>query len=74
MSATVLYGPGDIRFEDRETPRIEKPTDAIVRIAATCVCGSTLASTISLEKKSEGSRGRRALTLVVVAAPSRRRR
>ena len=42
MRGTVLYGPGDIRFEDRETPRIEQPTDAIIRIAATCVCGSDL--------------------------------
>src|SRR3954466_13342137 len=42
MRGTVLYGPGDIRFEDRETPRIEKPTDAVIRIAATCVCGSDL--------------------------------
>ena len=42
MQGTVLYGPGDIRFEDRETPRIEKPTDAVIRIAATCVCGSDL--------------------------------
>src|SRR4051794_21796965 len=42
MRGTVLYGPGDIRFEDRETPRVEEPTDAIVRIAATCVCGSDL--------------------------------
>src|SRR3954469_6262499 len=42
MRGTVLYGPGDIRFEDRETPRIEAPTDAIIRITATCVCGSDL--------------------------------
>src|SRR3954467_15206430 len=42
MRGTVLYGPGDIRFEDRETPRIEKPTDTVIRIAATCVCGSDL--------------------------------
>ena len=42
MRGTVLYGPGDIRFEDRETPRIEEPTDAIIRITATCVCGSDL--------------------------------
>ncbi len=42
MKGTVLYGPGDIRFEDRETPRIERPTDAVIRIAATCVCGSDL--------------------------------
>lgn len=42
MKGTVLYGPGDIRFEDRESPRIEEPTDAVIRIAATCVCGSDL--------------------------------
>src|SRR3954466_1015059 len=42
MRGTVLYGPRDIRFEDRETPRIEVPTDAVIRIAATCVCGSDL--------------------------------
>ena len=42
MQGTVLYGPGDIRFEDREMPRIEQPTDAVIRIAATCVCGSDL--------------------------------
>ena len=40
MRGTVLYGPGDIRFEDREAPRVEAPTDAVIRIAATCVCGS----------------------------------
>lgn len=42
MKATVLYGTRDVRFEDREDPRIEKPTDAILRISATCVCGSDL--------------------------------
>src|SRR5574340_1272779 len=42
MRATVLYGPRDIRFEDRETPTIEEPTDALIRIAVTCVCGSDL--------------------------------
>jgi threonine dehydrogenase-like Zn-dependent dehydrogenase len=42
MRGTVLYGPKDIRFEDLETPRIEKPTDAVIRITATCVCGSDL--------------------------------
>jgi threonine dehydrogenase-like Zn-dependent dehydrogenase len=42
MRGTVLYGPGDIRFEDRETPKIENTTDAVIRIAATCVCGSDL--------------------------------
>ena len=42
MRGTVLYGPRDVRFEDREAPRIQKPTDAILRMAVTCVCGSDL--------------------------------
>jgi threonine dehydrogenase-like Zn-dependent dehydrogenase len=42
MKGAVLYGPRDIRFEDRETPRIVEPTDAIIRMALTCVCGSDL--------------------------------
>ena len=42
MLGTVLYGPGDIRFEERETPKIMEATDAVIRIAATCVCGSDL--------------------------------
>ena len=42
MRGTVLYGPKDIRFEVRETPTIVKSTDAIIRISATCVCGSDL--------------------------------
>jgi threonine dehydrogenase-like Zn-dependent dehydrogenase len=42
MRGAVLYGPRDVRFEDRETPKIVEPTDAIVRISCTCVCGSDL--------------------------------
>jgi threonine dehydrogenase-like Zn-dependent dehydrogenase len=42
MKGTMLYGPGDIRFEDVPDPKIEAPTDVIIRIAATCVCGSDL--------------------------------
>ncbi len=42
MKGTVLYGPGDVRFEDRPDPIILQPTDAIVRLTATCVCGSDL--------------------------------
>jgi threonine dehydrogenase-like Zn-dependent dehydrogenase len=38
----MLYGPGDIRFEDRPEPAISKPTDAILRLSATCICGSDL--------------------------------
>lgn len=42
MLATVLHGPGDVRFEDVAEPEILKPTDAIIRLAATCICGSDL--------------------------------
>jgi threonine dehydrogenase-like Zn-dependent dehydrogenase len=42
MRGTVLYGPGDVRFEEREDPGIVEPTDAVIRMAATCVCGSDL--------------------------------
>src|SRR5881409_4219659 len=42
MRGAVLYGPRDLRFEERDTPTIIKPTDAIIRISATCVCGSDL--------------------------------
>ena len=42
MRGTVLYGPGDVRFEERETPKIVEATDAVIRLAATCVCGSDL--------------------------------
>jgi len=42
MRGAVLYAPGDVRVEDRPDPRIEAPTDAILRLSATCVCGSDL--------------------------------
>jgi threonine dehydrogenase-like Zn-dependent dehydrogenase len=42
MQGTMLYGPRDIRFEDRPEPTIIKPTDAILRLSATCICGSDL--------------------------------
>src|SRR3982751_3361639 len=42
MKGTMLYGPKDVRFEDVPDPRITAPTDAVIRMAATCVCGSDL--------------------------------
>jgi threonine dehydrogenase-like Zn-dependent dehydrogenase len=42
MKATIMYGPRDVRFEERDHPKIIKPTDAIIKISATCVCGSDL--------------------------------
>jgi threonine dehydrogenase-like Zn-dependent dehydrogenase len=42
MQGTVLYGPRDVRFEEVPAPTITQPTDAVIRIAAACVCGSDL--------------------------------
>src|SRR5919202_3363148 len=42
MRGAVLYGPRDLRFEERDEPTIIEPTDALIRMAATCVCGSDL--------------------------------
>src|SRR5438132_7173145 len=42
MRGAVLHGPGDIRVENRPDPTIVEPTDAIVRLSATCVGGSDL--------------------------------
>jgi len=42
MRVTTIHGPGDIRLEDRPTPQITAPTDAVIKIAAGCICGSDL--------------------------------
>jgi threonine dehydrogenase-like Zn-dependent dehydrogenase len=42
MRGAVLYGPRDVRFVEREDPKIVEPTDAIIRMSATCVSGSDL--------------------------------
>jgi threonine dehydrogenase-like Zn-dependent dehydrogenase len=50
MRGAVLYAPGDVRVDDRPDPTIEQPTDAIIRLAATCVCGSDLWPYRGIEK------------------------
>lgn len=42
MLGTVLRAPGDIRCEEVAEPKIQKPTDAIIKLSASCVCGSDL--------------------------------
>ena len=42
MQGAVLDGPRDVRFEERPAPTIVEPTDAIIRLSATCICGSDL--------------------------------
>jgi len=42
MRGAVLYGPRDVRVETLEDPTIRKPTDAIIRLSVSCICGSDL--------------------------------
>ncbi|WP_285543139.1 zinc-dependent alcohol dehydrogenase family protein [Streptomyces lavendulae] len=42
MRATVIYGAGDVRIEDVPDPRVHQPTDAVVRVLSSCICGSDL--------------------------------
>jgi len=42
MKGAVLHGPYDVRFEERADPTIVEPTDAIIRLSASCICGSDL--------------------------------
>ncbi|MGN9789553.1 zinc-dependent alcohol dehydrogenase family protein [Streptomyces sp. OZ13] len=42
MRGAVIHAPGDVRFETLDDPMILKPTDAVIRTAVTCVCGSDL--------------------------------
>ncbi|ONM48521.1 zinc-dependent alcohol dehydrogenase family protein [Nocardia donostiensis] len=42
MRGVVMNAPGDIEVVEREDPMIIEPTDAVVRITATCICGSDL--------------------------------
>jgi threonine dehydrogenase-like Zn-dependent dehydrogenase len=42
MRGVVMHSAGDVRVEEREDPRIIEPTDAVIRLTATCICGSDL--------------------------------
>jgi threonine dehydrogenase-like Zn-dependent dehydrogenase len=42
MRGAVLHAPREVRLEQRDDPTIVEPTDAIIRLSATCICGSDL--------------------------------
>ncbi|MFC0315483.1 zinc-dependent alcohol dehydrogenase family protein [Gordonia phosphorivorans] len=42
MRAVMMYGPGDVRIDDVDPPTLTRPTDAIIRVTDTCICGSDL--------------------------------
>jgi threonine dehydrogenase-like Zn-dependent dehydrogenase len=42
MKAVVFHAIGDIRLDDVREPKLEKPTDAIVRLTSSAICGTDL--------------------------------
>jgi threonine dehydrogenase-like Zn-dependent dehydrogenase len=54
MRATVMYAAGDVRIENVPDPRIEEPTDAIIRVVRASICGSDLWPYGSLEPQETG--------------------
>ena len=53
MKGAVIHGPRDVRFEERDTPKIIESTDAVIRTSATCICGSDLWSYRGLNEITE---------------------
>lgn len=65
MRATLMYGPGDVRIGHVPDPRIERPTDAIIRITRACICGSDLWPYHDLAPTPEGQQmGHEAIGIV----------
>ncbi|GAA2234781.1 alcohol dehydrogenase catalytic domain-containing protein [Kitasatospora cystarginea] len=56
MRATVIHGPNDIRIEEVPDPRIQRPTDAVVRVVNACICGSDLWAYRGVAAREAGQR------------------
>jgi len=56
MRATVMYGAGDVRVENVPDPTLTEPTDAVVRVLRSCICGSDLWPYRSMPATTEGRR------------------
>jgi threonine dehydrogenase-like Zn-dependent dehydrogenase len=54
MRATYLYGAGDVRVIDAPEPGIIDPTDALVQVTRSCICGSDLHPYHSLPANPDG--------------------
>ena len=54
MRGAVLHAPGDVRLEVRDDPTIVEPTDAVVRVLRSCVCGSDLHPYHSMPASEQG--------------------
>jgi threonine dehydrogenase-like Zn-dependent dehydrogenase len=56
MRATLIYGAGDVRVETVPDPKLHEPTDAVVRVLRSCVCGSDLWPYQSRQETAHGDR------------------
>jgi threonine dehydrogenase-like Zn-dependent dehydrogenase len=56
MKATVMYGAGDVRVEDVPDLVLREPTDAVVRVLRSCICGSDLWPYGSMPASEHGQR------------------
>ena len=42
MKAVVFHGIGDIRLDTVKDPKLKEPTDAIIKITSSAICGTDL--------------------------------
>ena len=56
MRATIIHGAGDVRVEDVPDPKLQQPTDAVVRVLRSCICGSDLWPYWSMPASEPGER------------------
>src|SRR5436309_11314973 len=65
MRATVMHAAGDVRIETVPDAHLIEPTDAVVRVARACICGSDLWPYASMEPSEAGqSMGHEAIGVV----------
>jgi threonine dehydrogenase-like Zn-dependent dehydrogenase len=56
LRATVIYGAGDVRVETVPDPKLSEPTDAVLRVVRSCICGSDLWPYGSMPATDRGAR------------------
>jgi threonine dehydrogenase-like Zn-dependent dehydrogenase len=56
MRATLMYGAGDVQVEDVPDPAVREPSDAVVRVLRSCICGSDLWPYGSMPTSEHGQR------------------
>lgn len=57
MRGIFIHGPGDVRVKERDSPEIRGPSEAVIKIVATCVCGSDLCPYRGPDTPCDGGNG-----------------